>query len=93
MFCGESKEIRIASSDAAGAVHLKRLIFLSGREADLSGKVDVSGRQKSAVDDPVGGTLTDHHGVPVIGADVMNGLSLPDQRGEELVEVFNFLLA
>src|SRR5665647_41768 len=80
MFFHEEKKVFVGSSDSAGSINLEMSCgFLSWVVPDLSGEVKVSGRKEVIIHVVVEGLITTHDNIPVIGADMVNGLTVADE--------------
>lgn len=86
------KEISIGAPDAAGLVHLERIM---GRSSwligDLSGEVNVSGRKDAGIHIMIDGLFGKHDLIGVVGADMVDGLALADQWRDKGVKRKSFV--
>lgn len=57
---------------------------------DLSGKIQVSGGEDAGIHIIIDGLFREHDLVWIIGTDMVDGLSLADQGGDEGVELKSF---
>lgn len=58
--------------------------------SDFSGHVDISCLKKVIIHKSVQSAFADHYRVRMVDANVVQGLFLPKQRGNDAVEVRNF---
>lgn len=81
--------VPVAPSGAAPGVHFQRSASPAPCVTDPPWKVDVPGREHAIANKTVESALADHDAVPVAGADVVEGLPLPDEGGYDQVEVLH----
>ena len=81
----------VGSAIAALFVNLSVFSTLPFGKPDSAGKVNVPGSKKTSVDQAVERTFTDHNGIPVALEDMVEGLSFEDERGDDGIQVPDFI--
>lgn len=92
MFAAVVDVIFVVAANPAGLIHFELLLLLTPAVPDFSGKVDISGSEYVVFDQAVEGAFTDHEGIPVVGTDMVEGLSLEDEGGNNLIQTLDFCL-
>ena len=86
------QEVIIGSSYVTLLVDPNGLFLLPDAKAHLPRKVDISGSEKSGIDVVVDGLLVQHDLGTMLDADVVYGMPLLHQRGNDSVNTLQFLI-
>lgn len=93
VFVQEEEELGIGAADAAFLVDLKGIVLaFTWAKAELAGQIQVLSGKEAQIEIVVEAFLGKHHGARVRRTNVMDGLALLDERGEEGIQLQHLLL-
>lgn len=84
--CGVFKEVLVGSTQMTLLVYPYRWFLPAHFVAYFPGQINVSHRQKSGIHIVVDGSFVQHDFIRIIHADLVNGLPLLNQRGDDSVD-------
>jgi hypothetical protein len=87
VFFHEEKKVFMGSPDSAGLINLEMSCgFLPWVVLDFPREVNVSGRKEIIIHVIVKGLITAHNNIPVVGTDMMNGLTVTEERADDSIK-------